>query len=174
MKSYESFIGKRVNEKLKIQPVSKERLYDATSVPHYRTAEEMKANFKTGDIVIFGIGESIGVFLSFDDLNAKDRYYLHSLDLKSASYNDAKEGLFISYIKIEDTVFRRWTDMYTYEYVQDYKPFNGDLVREKGLSVVNSVYRIPDLKLPLDVKYFQEPPFDKAKPIWKTLKWLRH
>lgn len=174
MKSYESFIGKRVNEKLKIQPVSKERLYDATSVPHYRTAEEMKANFKTGDIVIFGIGESIGVFLSFDDLNAKDRYYLHSLDLKSASYNDAKEGLFISYIKFGQPDLAGNNGMYTYEYVQDYKPFNGDLVREKGLSVVNSVYRIPDLKLPLDVKYFQEPPFDKAKPIWKTLKWLRH
>lgn len=80
-----------MNEKLKIQPVSKERLRDVTSVPHCRTAEEMKADSKTGDIAVFGIGESVGVFLSFDDLNAKDGYCLHALNLKSASYNDAKE-----------------------------------------------------------------------------------
>lgn len=54
------------NEKLDIQPMSKERL-DNIFIP--KSAEDMRADFKTGDIVSLSINSGVdGVFVSRNDL----------------------------------------------------------------------------------------------------------
>lgn len=71
--------GANLNEKLNIQPISKKRLDGFYMPTRYKSAGDMRANFKTGDLALIGKPnyKHIGVFISKEDIENEtyDGYY---------------------------------------------------------------------------------------------------
>jgi hypothetical protein len=139
------------NEKLDIQPMSKERL-DNIFIP--KSAEDMRADFKTGDIVTLSTNGGVdGVFVSKNDLTE----YKYN-ELLNMSINDM-----MKYGKLEDGVFiTKYLGTLGFGIV-DY--FDKDLVRLKTVCV-EKVYRPSEISQPLKPMYFKNPPKERCKLIY--------
>lgn len=149
---------RELNEKLSIQPLSKERLQStASELQEYGSAKEMRDNFKTGDIVMrirrYDIPVSdIGIFVSYEDL--KNRTYQDIIGFRPLEF-DAGEGVFVHWEK----------DRFVFDRLFDY-----DVVRDELRSVsyiIDHVYRGIG-KTTFDAKYFKHPTLKSYKVIWHS------
>ena len=133
-------------EKLNIQPISKERL-KGTFFKTYRTDEELKKNLRTGDIVKFDdMGDDIYVYVSYKDIETK--IYERVLGIKLQLNGN---GVFVICTNTAQPMFAY---------------FNIDGVIIQNV-FVSEAYRLPNIKLPLDIEYFMYPPIDKGVLIYK-------
>ena len=135
------------NEKLNIQPISKKRL-KGTFFKTYRTEEELKKNLQMGDIVKFeDMDDDIYVYVSQKDIES--RLYDRVLGIKLQSEGN---GLFVICTDTTQPMFA----MFAY--------FSIDIIQNV---FVSEAYRLPNLKLPIDIEYFMYPPIDKGVLIYK-------
>lgn len=136
-----------VLEKLDIQPVTKERLLKKR-IAHYNSAEEMRDNFQTGDVVTFGcvIKEDSGEYTELQTL----MYIAHSdygyLGFHTGKEFDSKDkqkmGVFVAFLIDENgkTAF----DWKNYTFLQDY---DSKLNWHSGaIANILRVYRMLDFK----------------------------
>ena len=152
----------QLSEKLNIQPVTKDRLKNRV-IP-YATANEMRANFITGDLSFMGHIEHVhlGVFISKEDIEEElyDKYFGFNIPLCKTKFY--KEGMFIFYDTIP-TIIIKENPHFTRTNLAD---LDSNLMRGEKYGVWE-VRRMPFLKLPLDEEYFKNAPTYKAKTIWK-------
>ena len=149
---------KKFNEKLNIQPITKDRLTDFTKCKMYKTPSEMRNNFITGDIVVVGDEneKENGVFVSYDDV--KSGAYDELLDEPISNEKDSalRDGIFIFYLS--GITGRGGKPTFTRHFVVKY---DNNLNNR-----VMYVYRVPLLEKPLDVEYFKTFPNSKAKMVF--------
>lgn len=138
--------AQQFTEKLNIQPISKERL-KGTFFKAYRTEEELKKNLRTGDIVKFeDMGDDIYIYVSYKDIES--RIYDRVLGIKLQSEGN---GLFVICTDTTQPMFA-------------YFCIDGVIIQNV---FVSEAYRLPNLKLPIDIEYFMYPPIDKGILIYK-------
>lgn len=154
----------KVDEKLNIQPVSKEKLGKYGSVKKYRTAEEMSENFQLGDIIVEKanhgfVRHNIYVYIP----KASDSDYEYYIDNNIIFTADKLHLAFDLLVGVND------------KGVLTNQAFNYDKSLKEYLiddyyNYVDAVYRIPDLTYPLPKEYFKNPPIRKAVCVWKRRK----
>lgn len=152
----------QLNEKLNIQPVTKDRL--KSRVIPYATASEMRANFLTGDIAIMGHidHKHLGVFISKSDIEKElyDKYFGFNIPLWKTKFY--KEGMFIFYdakpmFIVNDNPHFTRTNL---------AELDSNLMRGEKYGIW-AVMRNPHVSLPLTEDYFKDASIRKAKTIWK-------
>lgn len=133
-------------EKLNIQPISKKRL-KGTFFKTYHTEEELKKNLRTGDIVKFeDMGDDIYVYVSHKDI--ENGLYNRVLGIK---LHPNGNGVFVICTDTTQPMFA-------------YFSIDGVIIQNV---FVSEAYRLPNLKLPIDIEYFMYPPIDKGVLIYK-------
>ena len=138
--------AQQFTEKLNIQPISKERL-KGTFFKAYRTEEELKKNLRTGDIVKFeDMGDDIYVYISHKDIES--RIYDRVLGVK---LHPNGNGVFAICTDATQPMFA-------------YFNIDGNIIQNV---FVSEAYRLPNIKLPIDIEYFMYPPIDKGVLIYK-------
>lgn len=77
-----------LNEKLNIQPVTKDRLANVVRPNMYKTPIEMKEHFKTGDIALMSStsDKKLCVFISYEDFSS-DKYPFIAKELLGSNEN---------------------------------------------------------------------------------------
>lgn len=139
---------KSLNEKLDIQPVSKERLRNTIVSP--------KKLLKTGDIVVseMRLGETrTGIYISMYDYANYD--YGKLLNMATIPFSLTKEGIIVRYKQANTFTFTSLLNL------------NDKLENELSHRYTTSVYRHNNIEQPLPFDYFKHPNTDNASIIYK-------
>ena len=138
------------NEKLNIQPVTKDKLNDTTKSIHSysKQSKDYVFEFKTGDTVTVGENHMpyCGTYLSYYDImrHTYDHILGHVSSMFSGGYGNCKDGVFVHYEN----------DKSKYSFAA-LALFDENLVF--GKLCVWEIYRDKNIKLPLDEEYFKNP-----------------
>ena len=144
----EVFGTDKFNEKLDIQPVSKERLRNAIVSP--------KKLLKTGDIVVseMRFGETrTGIYISMYDYANYD--YGKLLNMVTIPFSLQKEGIIVRYKQANTFTFTSLLNL------------NDKLENEHSHRYTTFVYRHNNIEQPLPFDYFKHPNTDNASVIYK-------
>lgn len=146
----------KMNEKLNIQPISKERLKNTFPMVKYKTPWDMRANFKTGDIAIIGNqkGHIATVFISAEDVASGKYDKLFNFFLPMSHYKESEEGAF---------VFLEKANYFTRDFLSEY---NSSLQMNLNTKVLR-VYRIA-AEPHIDINFFENINYiaKKTNLIW--------
>lgn len=150
----------RFNESIAIKPVTRRRLLSNVPNLMYSSAEEMRQNFKIGDVamldrVLASNGFSgLCVFLP-RKTKTNYKYFIENGILpKEYPMNVSGWGGFVLY---DRNVFRYF----------DLKDFDSALNYSDGTLRITKVWRKGDTAKPFNKNYFTNPP--TVKLIWKTI-----
>lgn len=135
-----------LSEKLNIQPVTRERLRERFFAK-YTTEEDMLKNLQTGDIVrLHQFEDETYVYISYGDILKKT--YDRILGIKLSADESSENGILVVYAANTFSYFGLSSDY-------------------MGNEHIGTVVRMPNLKLPVDTEYFQNPPMDKGVVIYQ-------
>lgn len=163
---------KKFNEKLNIQPVSKERLFNESVPP--------KERLQTGDIV-FGCTRDGRRHVCYVFVTAEDyfKYNYEEMLLAGVDENDKswiEDGVLILYNKDREEASRITgrRNLFSYNRLKHYDNALTDKRAEsKWLKPLDlyMIIRNPNIKQPLKKDYFKNPPFKDAVKIWVRPKY---
>lgn len=151
---------KSLNEKLNIQPVTKERL-GQTANDLYKPSKDYKFKLRTGDIAIIGKPSKEprpAVYVSHNDLENEKYESIFKFTVLTNKVANWQDGVFVFYRnENRDEYFTR----------KMLKDFDENFTDKIVASYIKEIYRVKHLKYPLTRDYFVNPPIEEAEIVWK-------